>query len=122
MTFDKYSKSPEVPCGCGKDCGLTFRRGGMGQRTRKYAKGCPFYNVQRQELRHDKKEGADGRAGRIASRPSALLTHRTVKWCATCGGLPHRRPRRGCPPHPRGCGEHYAPDVLERFGIRREIP
>ena len=37
--YDPFRRIPETPCGCGK-CGLTFRKT-IGQRTRKWAPGCP---------------------------------------------------------------------------------
>lgn len=102
--FNRFSKVPETPCGCGGGCGLTFRRV-LGQRGRLFAKGCP---VQRERVRQnieyarrkfaEKKareqlEGGPRKRGGQHGGPGIARP----KMCHTCYNLPHNRPSEGCP-------------------------
>lgn len=104
--YDKLQRVPETPCGCGKGCGLTFRRV-IGQRSRKYAPDCPheaerrrLLCVQYSKRQRERARQKDPPRNTAKGRAPDLTPRRPVKICKVCYNLEHARAIPGC----KGCG------------------
>lgn len=104
--FDKLQTVPETPCGCGKGCGMTFRRV-IGQRSRKYAPNCPHEAERRRMLcveysrrQRERARQKDPPRNLAKGRAPDLTPRRAVAVCKVCYNLPHARQLPGC----KGCG------------------
>ncbi len=122
--YDPFRTLPDIACKCGK-CGLTFKRN-YQNRCRKFAVGCP--NHKQFILDRHRDHARDLAAGRVKTPnrgfSSKAVERRSIKFCVSCGGLPHRRPLEGCPE----CGRDFEPErgitererhVIQRSGRSR---
>lgn len=124
--FDRFAAIPEIPCGCGGGCGLTFKRV-VGQRGRLFARNCP---VQAEKVRQAARDYARRRAAEKNARDQleGNVRHRggsphkaagpsRPKMCHTCYNLEHNRPMHGCP----DCGLPAVPMTEKEAAFVRSV-